>query len=126
MGDTREPLTRLVAVLCDIGKKPELRSSEGDSLEILQKLVGGYIEKAGSAPFAGSVVVDVYVDEDGHMKQLGPNRLVGIAGRSVVAYGPVVLVGADVADGSTVSLDSVEGLTDFALKLAKSFAMVDT
>lgn len=120
MGKT-EAARRLTVVVCEPGKPPKLVTEEGDTLSIMQAHVGGNIEKLTSFAYMGPVVVDVYLNEDGMALQLPPNRIVRVRGVGYPLLGTVILVGADEANGETLSLESFEGLTDFAMRLAKSF-----
>jgi hypothetical protein len=118
MGNEAVGAKRLVVVVCLVGKKPEVRSVEGDELEGLQRIVGGYIEKVASFPFLFPLCVDVYANDmsDG----LDLNRLVN--GQPIV--GAIVLAAANVRTGEQVSLDIEPDLLDRALRLARSFPVV--
>jgi hypothetical protein len=126
MGKTKAA-QRLTVVVCEPGQAPRLVTAEGDTLEMMQGYVGGLIEKLTSFTYMNPVVVDVYMNEEANIVDppLPLNRVVRVRGVAFPIRGTVLLAAADQANGSTLSLDSIEGLSEFAMSLAKKFGILD-
>lgn len=90
---------------------------EGDELEGLQKILGGFVESIGQLPWKEGLVLDVYVNEEGLRLGLPQNRLVRIGSKSFPVVGPIVVAGLDPQTGENVSL-GVEDLVKVATQVA--------
>ena len=106
------PLVKLRALLLPVGEAARVVELD-DAVEGLQRAVGGHFEALGSFPCGPGRVADVWIDEEGRLKDLPENRLVLMPGFEDVILGPIVLTASHAAgteedDGETYSLTDDE------------------
>lgn len=95
---------KMVVVTARVLTAPKVEQLEGEtSLEILQSVVGGYIETAARkrSETQPGVILDVYCNEEGRMYGLPVNRV--IPGAFAPFVGNLVITAA--LDGETIDMD---------------------
>lgn len=92
---------KIKAILVKVGQKPALIELE-ESLENLQKLVGGFIEMV---QLTDDIDVDIVVNEEGKLNGSLMNKIIVHEDRVIdVLAGDLVIVGANTLTGETVSV----------------------
>jgi hypothetical protein len=89
---------KIKVVVCRLGKPPEIEEID-NGLESLQGTVGGYVE---CLPLDHRI--DIWCDEEGKVKGLPANRLVG---RKTPIHGDFLIAKCD-EEGNTVGLTNAE------------------
>lgn len=89
------------AILVRTGEKPQLVNIS-NSLESLQKIVGGFIEIIA---LTDDEDVDIVINEEGKLNGLPLNRFITHKGQIIdTLMGDIVIVGADPKTGKTIDI----------------------
>jgi hypothetical protein len=120
-------VTKIRALLLPVGEPARVVELD-DAVEGLQAAIGGFFEALGSFPCGPGRVADVWIDEEGMLKELPENRLVLMPGFEGVILGPIVLTasgaaGSDNDDGETYSLTDEE--LAFVLRVVEQWPVVE-
>jgi hypothetical protein len=87
-------------IVCELGQEPKIVNVEALDLGTMQALVGGMIECVGVAEG-----VDLWFNEEGHLKQLPFNRdVVGVDNATWGIMGNLFVCGADEEEGESIGL----------------------
>ncbi len=121
-------LVKLRAIRLPVGGAPEVIELD-DAVKGLQAAVGGFFECIGRFPCGPGRVADVWVDDEGMLKELPANRLVLMPTFEDVVAGPIVLTASGAAgttsdDGETYSLRDEE--IAFCLRVVEQWPAVES
>ncbi len=103
------------AIIVRHGAAPEvIELPEGDKLDVMQKLIGGYLEAFFSFESPGNRCVTFMCDEEAKLKAVPPLPNRYCPPREEVILGPILISASD-EEGSTVGMNDAEIEDTFAL-----------
>lgn len=107
-----------VAVCTPGDKEVKRHVIQGDQLEGMQAIVGGWLEKICRLPGKNGRILEVLVNEDGLRLGLPLNRLVRFGSMSIPVRGTILIVQVDPVTSEAVSLDEFDDMIEVLKQVA--------